>query len=302
MRLEEIINKTKKAIAPLVTAAIINLIPYQANAMLLETYENNNETLTSNVPSNKEIINDAKNISIKLKRRFTPENLIYLTRLVYFETDVKADGADYEKEASAISHVIKNRYDFDNSKYENIVNNKKITNVKNIKRFGDGTLMSIISNHRKFNALKDKKEYFTSSSFKDERKRHNILHGTKRYNYVLLRDKELKSKMATCYNAAKDSLLQLSEDPTNGALYYKNPKFSTAKDAPKKEAHMMTQQEKSFKNVNIDGKLYKNCKTTVEYNYYIKPSVIIGQHHFYNAYIKKSEVNWCKNKVKITRE
>jgi len=150
----------------------------------------------------------------------SPEQAIYLTRVLYFEGgwDPKAKTDDQLKEGlEGIASVIYNRYKYDTDREDN---GKK----RQFSRKGDN-LFDLAFLHGKnkyggttwqFTCIRDHPEYF----YKHEGEEGWDMYGNGKLNIAVGDMDSIKTDW--CYNALLNVISGNAEDNTNGALFYKN--------------------------------------------------------------------------------
>ncbi len=186
----------------------------------------------------------------------TPEDLIYLSRLLFYEA-----GAEPREGIKAVMEVILNRWRFDNGELASGIP----SNITREKRFGDGTLMSVIKdNTLEFNAIGVNPKDFQTPSFKNKKGEYKLSPNS---------EAQVQARLEVCYQVVLEVLTGKASDPTEGALFYHNPNTSTSERLGAGK-HMTTQVQET----NTD-----EWRTRKEYRYRIIPGEIIGKHLFYNA-------------------
>jgi len=194
----------------------------------------------------------------------SPEDLIYFSRVVYFESGNNGRNlAELRRGLEAVVHTIVNRWKFDNSDYSLADGTKT-----GYRRFGDGSLMSIIQgkNTPEFSVIKPNQRFLTYSNFREESGKYKLSYTS----HPIITDRITES-----YRAVLGVLIGDIEDPTTGALYFKNP-WVTGKRGPHQGIHI--------------GSVVRKSSSEKSYSsYYLLPPTIIGAHHFY-AIEKKEKV------------
>ncbi|MEK6937869.1 MAG: cell wall hydrolase, partial [Nanoarchaeota archaeon] len=237
--------------------------------------------------------------------RISPENLIYLARLVYFEagTDGKVTSPNYQKGLDAVIHVMLNRKEFD-TQYkvtaEEPVKGKKgkrkwksvvvTENKTHERRFAeDGHLLDVVKGEgaQQFTAVDKNAPYFEPSSFKDKNGRYSLVFGE-----ALSSDPDLQGRMVHSYRAAVSALEGKSRDPTKGALYYRNPGKAQT-DFPKDEATAFTQ-------VIPKHKVGESLEERTEFDYVLSKGVTIGSHVFYTVKVVEKTTRYDNSKGTTT--
>ncbi len=200
-----------------------------------------------------------------------PEDLIYLTRLLYKESGSNGESPEELKTGlEGVMHVIHNRWKFDNQKLGVGIPN----NLTGKKRFGDGSLMSIIKdNPIEFSAIGANPDYFQKESFKDRKGEYKLSPNS---------DAQVETRVELCYQVVLEVLMGNSSDPTEGALFYHNPNTSTSERLGAGK-HMTTQVQETNED---DWRIRK------EYRYRVIPGERIGKHLFYNAEAEARVTKW----------
>lgn len=194
-----------------------------------------------------------------------PEDLIYFSRLLFYEA-----GAEPIEGIKGVMEVILNRWKFDNGQSAPGIP----ANITGEKRFGDGTLMSIIKeNTLEFNAIGANPKDFQTSSFKDKKREYKLSPNS---------NPQVQAKVELCYQVVLEALMSNSSDPTEGALFYHNPDTSTSERLGAGK-HMSTQVQETNED---DWRIRK------EYRYKVVPGERIGKHLFYNAEAEARETRW----------
>jgi hypothetical protein len=151
--------------------------------------------------------------------KMSDKDLVNLTRLVYLEGahDPKAKTlAQAQTGLEGIASVIENRWAYDKVHHG---------------AFGKGTLQSVGFKNGKnksgkriwqFSAIPDNPSYFNK----------NLL--DKHGNIKLKTGRMTQKRADLSYNALRNILLDLSPDPTSGALFYQNPRFVAKGSTPAK--------------------------------------------------------------------
>ncbi|HLD73068.1 MAG TPA: cell wall hydrolase [Candidatus Nanoarchaeia archaeon] len=194
-----------------------------------------------------------------------PEDLIYLSRLLFYEA-----GAEPVEGIKGVMEVILNRWKFDNQLFAS----KLTPNITGEKRFGDGTLMSVIKdNTLEFNAIGANPKDFQTKSFKDKKGEYKLSPNS---------DAQVQAKLEVCYQVVLEVLTGKASDPTEGALFYHNPNTSTSERLGAGK-HMTTQVQE----INEEG-----WRIRKEYHYRVIPGERIGKHLFYNAEAEARVTRW----------
>ncbi len=205
-------------------------------------------------------------------KNVSPEDLIYLSRLLFYEA-----GAEPIEGIKGVMDVILNRWKFDNGQSAPGIP----ANITGEKRFGDGTLMSIIKeNTLEFNAIGANPKDFQTSSFKDKKREYKLSPNS---------DAQVQAKVELCYQVVLEALMSNSSDPSEGALFYHNPDTSTS-DRLGAGKHMSTQVQET----NEEGWRIRN-----EYRYKVVPGEKIGKHLFYNAEAEARKTRWNDREGKM---
>ncbi len=143
--------------------------------------------------------------------RLTGEELIFLTRMIYFEDGAFVnelrkgfDEGEIQKSNEAIAFVLLNRYELDTKNNSNKFHRKG----------SNGSLITYAKFNHAFSCLKDRKTYFDSKTFRDEQGRLTLMHEGLNQEYL-----------DVAYNALVRVLSKEVEDPTDEALYYKTKKL-----------------------------------------------------------------------------
>lgn len=198
-------------------------------------------------------------------KEVAPGDLIYLSRLLFYEA-----GAEPVEGIKAVIEVILNRWKFDNGQSSLGIP----TNISGEKRFGDGTLMSIIKdNPLEFNAIGANPKDFQTKSFKDKNGEYKLSPNP---------DAQVQTRIELCYQVVLEVLMGNSSDPTEGALFYHNPNTSTSERLGAGK-HMTTQVQETNQD---DWRIRK------EYRYKVVPGERIGKHLFYTAEAEARETRW----------
>lgn len=190
------------------------------------------------------------------QKEVTPENIVYLTRLLFYEA-----GGEPEEGIKGVMEVILNRWKFDQGIY--FPGSRLIENATGKKRFGDGSLMSIVSGERakEWNAIRAHPEEFSQESFRDEQGAYTIYPET-------VTGKKTREKFDLCLRIVYSGLMGAElASVTGGALFYKNP-------------------DKSKKDVPGEGALFGvQVGKGAEYWYQMTEIAKIGDHIFYGGKI-----------------
>lgn len=204
-------------------------------------------------------------------KEVTPEDLIYLSRLLYKESGSNGESPQELKTGlEGVMHVIHNRWKFDNQQSGAGIPN----NLAGKKRFGHGSLMSIIKdNPIEFSAISASPDYFQNKSFKNKKREYRLNPHS---------DAQVQAKLELCYQVVLEVLMGNSSDPTAGALFYHNPDTSTSKRLGAGK-HMTTQVQEEKEN---------GWRIRSEYRYKVVPRVRIGKHLFYNAEAEARVTRW----------
>lgn len=249
----------------------------------------------------------------------SPDNLIYLTRLIYMENgnygkiDSPKSKKEFKKGMSAIIHTILNRQEFDkNGGVVNYVVAKKGKNkgklipvvvTQNITAQNQFTsdnhyLMDVVKGEgaQQFCATKDEDNipYLTPDSSKDQKTGKYTL----AYGDYFTNDPILQERMLITYQAVLEALKGKSLDPTNGAMYYKSVDEEYESRFPK-------EGEKAFGQVIGKHSTEKGLEERIEYRYVLKKPIRVGYHYFYNVDIMGRRTVWDNNnnnkKIEMTK-
>ena len=143
--------------------------------------------------------------------RLTEEELVFLSRILYFEegTFIEENKQGLTKDDihegyEAIASVLLNRYEFDTKNNSHKFHRKK----------SNGSLITYAKFPYAFSCIKDRKNFFNPETFKDDQGNMVLKHG--------LMDSE---SIEGAYKALVNVLSGEAEDPTNGALFYKTKKI-----------------------------------------------------------------------------
>lgn len=199
--------------------------------------------LNKDFPYNDRVSQDTKRINKRLGCNMSPEQIVYLSRLIYFEGgfDRKAGNNinKLRKGMEAISSVILNRYYFDNAS-ESAGKGRYFDLRRNGKRekspFGVGFKHGknrFGSNTWQFTCIRDHPTYF----YEHEEDPNMSIYGTDTTGNPILRvgvGKMNKERADIAYNALVDVLLGRRKDSTKGSLFYMNPRAVDKNNSPEK--------------------------------------------------------------------
>jgi len=128
------------------------------------------------------------------------EDLVYLTRILYFEGAFDESATDIEEIQLgyiAIASVVKNRWEFD-------------TMYESTKFAGDKGLRGVVEKEGQFSCVKDNYPYFMKKSFYDSKGELSLSHGQMDSDRTEL-----------AYDTLVTVLAEEADDPTRGAVFYK---------------------------------------------------------------------------------
>ena len=236
---------------------------------------------------NSSIETAAEKLNLRGEHTISPEDLVYLSRLLYFESGNNGRNLEELRNGlDGVMHTILNRWKFDNGDYGITYMGKKIKT--GYRRFGDGSLMSIVAGRgaKEFTAIGKKKPFFRRETFRDKGGRFSLIYGQQEYNLPI------KKALAECYRSVLRALSGNSADPTDGSLFYKNPLIATSR-YPCHGAHAGAVAEESRPSRGI--------KMRAGRNYTITRSIVIGLHHFYNVRMTESLTIWDNNDLTTRR-
>ncbi len=233
------------------------------------------ETLSSKTSLDTLLQKDFSSAAETLQKEYSlallPEDLIYLSRLLYKESGSNGESPEELKVGlEGVMHVIYNRWKFDNQQ----IGAGIPSNITGNKRFGNGSLMSVIKdNPIEFSAIGASPDYFQKKSFKNKKGE---------YQLNPYSNPQVQAKLELCYQVVMEVLTGDSIDPTEGALFYHNPNTSTSERLGA-DKHMTTQVEEEEQ---------EEWRIRSEYRYTVVPTVKLGKHQFYRAESKMYRTSW----------
>lgn len=211
-------------------------------------------------------------------KNLQPEDLIYLSRLLYKESGSNGESPEeLKKGLEGVMHVIYNRWKFDNQQLATGIP----SNILGKKHFGDGSLMSIVkSDPLEFSAIGANPNYFQKKSFKNKKGE---------YQLNPYSNPQVQAKLELCYEVVLEVLRGDSIDPTEGALFYHNPATSTSKRLGAAQ-HMTTQ---------VQEETQESWRIRREFRYQVVPTVKLGKHQFYRAEAEARVTQWNNQEGKM---
>ncbi|MFH1972771.1 MAG: hypothetical protein ABIJ18_04820 [archaeon] len=230
----------------------------------------------------------------------TAKDLIYLSRLLYFEAgsdpktivDRKYSEEKVKEGYQGIMNVIKNRNDFDLSQ-------GRFTrfNCTHEKRFGDGTLISVVIDHkREWNAIEDNKFYFSNWSLDKALNDGDVMTPQR----LKLKDavnqkqrQEVSERVNWAYEVVIGVLNQDLEDNTNGAITYRTTVTPWGSDLVGMQGRTGFQYCGDLTGIDPDDKL--KCRVNATYNLN-SDEIIINSHSFRWMDSNRTNIRWVNGK------
>jgi len=190
----------------------------------------------------------ARNLKTYCSVDITGNELVEVAKMLHYEAggegNCSIESEDKECGMTPVAHVIKNRFESDKQ--------------NNIFRFSKGRLASVITAHKEeWDAYRAFKEHFETPGL-----------------YGKETDFLAKRSLDRAFEIAVKVFAGLSEDLTNGALFYKNPNTSTSKIPS--EGDLITTHE--LEEINEKG-----IRITTYINEVMTTPIAMGNHHFYSS-------------------
>jgi spore germination cell wall hydrolase CwlJ-like protein len=286
----------KKGLA--VTAGLLGLMflenyldrtlnPYQESnqKMIVETLDKLNYDSLEEVVEEQDLnFNDLKQTAEYLRENspfdsITDEELAYLTRVVERES-----GGEIKVGREGVTWAILNRaIKFNSEEYPRFGKATQNSSTKclyeNPETCEDLTesLMSVITGEKaiaEFDALRIHKSFFTPESFRNS------------YGEIVLHKnttpRHIRERLDKTLYSVVNVLLGNVKDPTGGAVFYFNPRIATSKNPPGENVEIgrcLPANPKVCEESNQAGVCTR--ERSIEAIYFMVPSKIIGNHHFY---------------------